>query len=140
MDRTTAVRLTVSLSLAALTSACASGNFVSPSSAPPAQPRPVSAPSTRFVAPQVMRGGGVDSVIGQGANALLDRFGQARIDLVEGDARKLQFLSADCVLDVYLYPLRAGAPPVATHVEARARQGGGETDRAACIRQVERSR
>ena len=86
-----------------------------------------------------MRASDLDSVIGQGAASLVQRFGKARIDLVEGDARKLQFASDACVLDVYLYPLQANAQPVATHVEARQRVGGADADRARCIAEVERS-
>lgn len=86
-----------------------------------------------------MRGSGVDSIIGQPASALTSRFGTARIDLAEGDARKLQFRSANCVLDIFLYPLTAGRSPVATHIETRLRRGGMSTDRAACIAEVERS-
>lgn len=101
----------------------------------PAAP-PVQQGST-FRAPQVMQGSGVESVIGARADALLARFGRARIDMAEGDARKLQFASPGCVLDIYLYPLTSGAAPVATHVEARNRQGGGEAHRAICIAEVE---
>lgn len=120
--------------LALLASACASGNYVrsAPVAAPP------QAPATSFRAPQVMHGGGVDGVIGQQAASLTTRFGEPRIDLAEGDARKLQFASAACVLDIYLYPLEAGGTQVATHVEARLRQGGGETSRGSCIDAVER--
>lgn len=93
-----------------------------------------------FRPPVVQRGADLTSVIGESAAALGQRFGMARIDLVEGDARKLQFVSEACVLDIYLYPLAANGAPVATHVEARRRQGGGEADRAGCIAEVERER
>ena len=114
--------------LAGCAGGSASGNYVR-TSAP--------APDTGFRAPAVMQGSGIDSVIGKAATSLTDRFGTARIDLAEGDARKLQFASERCVLDIYLYPLEANAAPVATHVEARQRQGGGEADRAGCIADVE---
>jgi hypothetical protein len=86
-----------------------------------------------------MRVSGLDGVLGADATSLTRRFGGPRIDLTEGDARKLQFVSSACVLDIYLYPLNGRAQPVATHVEARQRDGGGVTDRAACISQVERT-
>lgn len=86
-----------------------------------------------------MRGEGVDSVVGESAAALLNRFGTARIDLTEGDARKLQFTSQSCVLDIYFYPTSADAQPVATHIEARERSVGAPFDRAACIAAVEQS-
>ncbi|QFT76428.1 hypothetical protein FIU90_02615 [Erythrobacter sp. THAF29] len=84
------------------------------------------------------REAGLDGVLGQRATALLSRFGAARIDLKEGDARKLQFAGEKCVLDVFLYPLEAGAEPVATHVEARERQGGGATSKTRCLAEIAR--
>ncbi len=84
-----------------------------------------------------MQGGDIGGIIGKEAATLTRRFGTARIDLTEGDARKLQFISHACVLDIFLYPLASGAQPVATHVETRLRVGGTPTDRARCIREVE---
>lgn len=94
--------------------------------------------SNIVVVPQVMAARGLEGVIGLPADALTRRFGQPRIDLAEGDARKLQFAGAGCVIDIYLYPLAAAAEPTATHVEARLRQGGAPADPGACIREVER--
>jgi hypothetical protein len=110
------------------------------SSASPSKPAPATnAPrSSIVVVPQVMAAAGLQGVIGSPANALTRRFGAARIDLAEGDARKLQFMGQSCVLDIYLYPLTAGAEPTATHVDARVRQGGAPIDPGACIREVER--
>lgn len=130
------------IALAALAvSACAGNSGViiaSPApntAAPPvASPQPSREP---FRPPSVMREGGLGGVIGAPASALTARFGRARIDLNEGDARKLQFAGESCVLDIYLYPLEAGREPVATHVDARLRAGGGETDRARCIAEIE---
>ena len=124
--------------LAACSSGAAGGSYVrtAPAARAPAQPAQTT-PNPAFRSPQVMRGAGIDSVIGTGASALTSRFGDARIDLAEGDARKLQFVSDRCVLDIYLYPLEANGAPVATHIEARARNGGGEADRARCIADVE---
>ncbi len=76
-------------------------------------------------------------IIGKEAAVLMRRFGTARIDLSEGDARKLQFVGQACVLDIFLYPLASGVQPVATHVETRLRKGGAPTDRGRCIREVE---
>lgn len=90
--------------------------------------------------PQVMAPQGLGGVIGQDADLLVRRFGSPRIDLTEGDARKLQFSSATCVLDIYLYPMRPGAEPSAAHVAARQRQGGAAVDPGACIREVEASK
>ncbi len=94
--------------------------------------------STIAGSPQVMSPQGLGGVIGAPAAALTQRFGSPRIDLVEGDAHKLQFAGNACVLDIYLYPLSAGAQPTATHVEARLRQGGAKADPGDCIREVER--
>lgn len=80
-----------------------------------------------------MRAPGLESVIGQSAAQLERRFGHARLDIPEGDARKLQFTGEPCVLDIYLYPLRPGEQPVATHVEARRASDGRAVDRAACV-------
>ncbi|WFL79025.1 hypothetical protein P7228_05925 [Altererythrobacter arenosus] len=103
-----------------------------PPQSPPAQ-QPV-APNSRFIAPQVMRLPGLEGVIGQRADALERVFGKARLDVKEGDVRKLQFAGEPCVLDIYLYPLSPGAAPTATHVEARRSSDGQSVDRAACVR------
>lgn len=105
----------------------------------PAQPRPVPPtqppppPVEGFRMPEIMSGPGLEGIIRQDAAALAQRFGQPRLDVREGDMRKLQFVSRACVLDVYLYPLRPNAEPVATHVEARRASDGKEVDRVACI-------
>ena len=114
---------------------CASGAGTSRPSAP--SRAAASAPrSTIVVVPEVMAPAGLEGVIGVPAAALTGRFGAPRIDLAEGDARKLQFAGATCVVDIYLYPLAAAAEPTATHVEARLRQGGAPADPGACIREI----
>lgn len=120
--------------MALLLPACAGGNYVrgAQTAAPP------QVPASAARTPQVMDQGGLDGVIGSHAAALTGRFGNPRIDLAEGDARKLQFAGSTCVLDIFLYPLEAGGTQIATHVEARMKQGGGEVDRASCIDAVER--
>lgn len=129
-------RALASIALALSLSACVGGSYVrdpQPASAPP----PTS--GSGFRTPQVMRGGDVGDLIGAQAATLTRRFGEARIDMSEGDARKLQFASDQCVLDIFLYPMESGGTPVATHVEARLKQGGGAVDRSRCIADVERS-
>jgi len=124
--------------LAAGLAGCAGGGKPAPAPRPgfgpaaPATPR-----STIVVVPEVMAPAGLAGVIGSPAAALTNRFGSPRIDLAEGDARKLQFAGPSCVLDIYLYPLAAAAEPTATHVEARLRQGGAPADAGACIGEVE---
>lgn len=115
-----------------------SGQVARPQTAivPPTIPaRPV---STGFRAPQIQRGAGLESVIQQDATSLTREFGTPRLDVREGDARKLQFSGQACVLDVFLYPLRQGAEPVATYVEARRSSDGQEVDRAACVAALKR--
>ena len=104
-----------------------------------AKPAPAPAPVRSGVVrvPQVMQPQGLEGVIGMGAAALAQRFGAPRIDLTEGDARKLQFAGPNCVLDIYLYPSRIGVDPTAAHVDARLRQGGAAVDGGVCIREVE---
>ena len=75
---------------------------------------------------------GLEAVMGKDARALEARFGSPRLDVREGDARKLQFVGAACVLDAYLYPPGTGAEPVVTHVDARL-PDGRDTDRAGCV-------
>ncbi|MFY7744791.1 MAG: hypothetical protein ACOVQY_05170 [Erythrobacter sp.] len=104
----------------------------------PASTRPAPAARSSIVRlPEVMAPQGLEGVIGTDATTLTRRFGAPRIDLAEGDARKLQFTGATCVIDIYLYPQRPGTEPLAAHVVARLRQGGAEVDRGACIREVE---
>lgn len=119
--------------LAFLTSACVS----TPDRPTHSSRTAVETPNTAFRAPTVMRGATVNRVIGQPASRLADRFGKPRIDLVESDARKLQFISDSCVLDIYLYPLEVGSAPVATHIEVRNRQTGNAVAPAECIASIE---
>ncbi len=129
-----AARLTLIAGLALGLAACVGSGSSAPVRAP-ADTTP--ARSTIRVVPQVMAPQGLAGVIGSPPAALLRRFGAPRLDVAEGDARKLQFAGQACVLDIYLYPLTATDEPTATHVEARLRQGGAPADPAACIREVE---
>jgi hypothetical protein len=76
---------------------------------------------------------GLESVIGADRAGLIRQFGTARLDVWEGDARKLQFGGTACILDVYLYPAERGAEPQATYVDARRASDGQDVDRAACV-------
>jgi hypothetical protein len=80
---------------------------------------------------------GLEGVMGRNARALVALFGDPDLDVREGDARKLQFLGPACVLDAYLYPARAGADPIVTHVDARL-PDGRDMDRASCIAALSR--
>jgi hypothetical protein len=125
------IRPLLALALAGLAlSGCASAPKPAPT------PAPIRTGVVRV--PQIMAPQGLEGVIGMGAAALTQRFGAPRIDLAEGDARKLQFAGTSCVLDIYLYPPRIGVDPTAAHVEARLRKGGAAVDQGTCIREVER--
>lgn len=105
---------------------------------PPTRPEPNPPPG--FRAPQVLRLAGLRGVIEEDAAALVRRFGTPRLDVREGDARKLQFAGEACVLDLFLYPLREGGEPVATYLEARRASDGQDVDRLACVEALQRRR
>ena len=98
--------------------------------APAVRPPPTPPPPTYAI-------GGLESVMGQTARALVTLFGNPDLDVREGSARKLQFLGPACVLDAYLYPPRQGAEPVVTHVDAR-QPDGRDFDRASCVAALSR--
>ena len=134
------------LTLALLASGCVSGPKVSGgrmvrtdtvSKPPPVQTVPA-ASSAQFRAPTMQRIAGLDAIIGQNATGLANLFGGPRLDVAEGDARKLQFSGRACVMDVYLYPLQPGGEPRATHVETRRASDGREVDRASCAAALKR--
>ena len=75
---------------------------------------------------------GLEGVIGATSAELIRQFGTARLDVWEGDARKLQFSGVPCVLDIYLYPAAKDREPQATYLDAR-RSDGRDVDRVACV-------
>lgn len=77
---------------------------------------------------------GLESVIGKEADRVIRLLGQPRLDVTEGDMRKLQFRATPCVLDIFFYPSVIGQAPLASWVEARRASDGAEVDRAACLR------
>ena len=97
--------------------------------AAPTRARPSRKPS-RTAVPLALPG--LESVIGANAAALTRMFGPARLDIIEDDARKLQFSGQPCVLDAYLYPSAPGREPETTYIDTR-RQDGADTDRAGCV-------
>jgi len=141
-------RLALALGALLLAPACTTTAIPTPRQQAPAPPprtdvpvpptRPAPPPVTDARAPQVQRLPGLEEVIEHDAASLARRFGEPRLDVREGDARKLQFAGEPCVLDVFLYPLRQGAEPVATYVEARRASDGQEVDRAACVAALRR--
>jgi hypothetical protein len=108
--------------------ACASsqGATPAPSASPPERPQSYSVT-------------GLESVIGRTARTLETQFGRPALDIREGAARKLQYSSAVCVLDAYLYPPAAGGEPIVTHVDARL-PDGRDIDRASCAQALVQAR
>ena len=116
----------------ALGAALVAGCVPPTAEAPPARPiAPPPAPTYSVT--------GLESVIGQNARALTALFGAPDLDVREGAARKLQFLGPACVLDLYLYPQRAGAEPLVSHVDARL-PDGRDMDRSSCVAALSRRR
>jgi hypothetical protein len=97
-------------------------------SAPAPTPTPVSRPMSVV---------GLERVMGRTADQLVRLFGQPAQDFREDGARKLQFASSRCVLDLYLYPERSGREPVVTYVDARS-PAGEDVDRAQCVEALAR--
>jgi hypothetical protein len=112
---------------------------------PVSTPPPPKAPGTALVtpprAPEAMQRRsatvhmlpGLEGVIGATATGLGKLFGPPRLDVFEGDVRKLQFTGEACVLDVYLYPKARGAEPEATYTEARDATTGRAMDSVVCV-------
>lgn len=92
-------------------------------------PRP--APAVR-PSVQVQMVPGLEGVIGADALQLGRVFGKPRLDVIEDDARKMQWTGSACILDVYLYPQVGSNRAAATYVDAR-RGDGREVDRVACV-------
>lgn len=130
--------------LAACGSATTGTTPVRSTSAPPSKPvrttaaipptQPARTSPSGFRPARVMQVPGLEGVIGSTVEGLQRQFGLARLDVWEGDARKLQFSGEACVLDVYLYPAQPGAEPQATYVDARRASDGLDVDRVACVK------
>ncbi|MFS0849091.1 hypothetical protein AB3M93_06395 [Novosphingobium panipatense] len=128
------------VTLALAVSACAGGAI--PSTSAPKRIKGV--PAVRQpnrAAPRdaaIQMAPGLEGVIGANQGQLVRTFGQPRLDVWEGDARKLQFSGTACVLDVFLYPSSTSREPHATYVEARRSSDGQNVDRAACVAALKR--
>ncbi|MGS1016621.1 hypothetical protein [Allosphingosinicella humi] len=105
---------------------------VAPTSGGPPRPQAPTAPPSFNPA-------GLQSVLGHTAKALEKAFGAPDLDIREGSARKLQFSSAVCVLDTYLYPPARGGDPIVTYIDARL-PDGRDIDRASCVAALEKRR
>lgn len=80
---------------------------------------------------------GLEAVMGKDIGTLKRLFGEPRLDVIEVNGRKLQFVGKACVLDTYLYPDGKGRTEIVTHVDAR-RGDGAEVDRASCVDALQR--
>ena len=109
-----------------------------PTASPPPQEVRVAPTTLSFRAPRVMNVPGLEGVIGRNETALANMFGPPRLNVTEGDAKKLQFAGEACVLDIYLYPLEPRGEPSATYVDARRASDGLDVDRAACVQALKR--
>lgn len=122
-----AIAARVALLLSALTLGACAGPAIPRAVAPaPAPPRPTIVKPVQH-----------NALIGNSADAIGRMFGKPRLDVADGFGRKLQFAGASCILDVYFYPPRAGAGPVATHVDART-PDGGSTEVNSCAQALQR--
>ncbi|WP_313958518.1 hypothetical protein [Novosphingobium sp. 9] len=92
--------------------------------------KPVVAPPRN---PEFQRAPGLEGVIGATQGQLERQFGKPRLDVWDGDARKLQFTGNACVLDIYLYPTTQSREPLASYVDARRASDGKDVDRGACV-------
>lgn len=110
----------------------APGNVARTQAVPATKPAPP--PSGGFRTARVMTLPGLEGVIGADTAGLQRQFGAPRLDVWEGDARKMQFSGEACVLDVFLYPPAPGGQPTATWVDARRASDGLDVDRASCVR------
>ena len=116
------MRFLAPVTAALLVAACAS--TPRPSPVTPARPVVEEAPE---------RG----DLIGLTTDELRVRFGQPRLTIREGAGTKLQFATAACVLDAYLYPPASGSGVArVTHVDTRTRDGRG-AEQASCLAAIE---
>ena len=124
----------IALALAPMLAACAAGTATQPpATTTPPRPRTAAPVRTAPPPPRVQVAPGLEGVIGANRDGLIRQFGSPRLDVWEGDARKLQFSASACVLDVYLYPPATGREPEATYVDARRASDGQDVDRASCV-------
>jgi hypothetical protein len=77
-------------------------------------------------------------LIGLTAAELAARFGPPRFEVREGPGLKLQYGSAACVLDAYLYPPARGGAERVTHVDTRT-PAGTDTAQAGCVAALTRT-
>lgn len=140
LRRSVGVLPLVAATLALLLASCGPSGVTST----PAPPRHGRVPATRQPVrepprdPRFQSSPGLEGVIGADQKQLVRLFGEPRLDVWEGDARKLQFAGSACVLDVYLYPTSSSREPIATYVDARRASDAKDVDRGACVAALKR--
>jgi hypothetical protein len=107
------------------------------SAPPPRPPAPVQRTAAAFPVRPAVAMRGVEAVMGKDVAALKRLFGEPRLDVVEVNGRKLQFVGKACVLDAFLYPEGKGRTEIVTYIDAR-RGDGAAVDRASCIEALQR--
>jgi hypothetical protein len=133
------IRTLSSIALLALLAGCGPVTPVASTPPPPKAPAPALIMPPRTPEKMEQRSAvihmlpGLEGVVGATPAELSRLFGAPRLDVLEGDARKLQFAGEPCVLDVYLYPKTKGAEPEATYTEARRTSDGASMDSVACV-------
>ncbi len=110
-------------SLSLLVSGCAAGTA-----------RPNSSATNLPPPPTAFNPRGLEAVLNKRDDELVALFGAPRLDVIEGQARKMQFANESCALDIFLYPPQnnARADRRSNYVEARDRSGN-VVDSASCI-------
>jgi hypothetical protein len=92
---------------------------------------PVAQPAAAARPPRVATG-----LLGVTAADLVGHFGNPALQVREGAGLKLQFRSARCVLDAYLYTPPGGGLERVSHIDARL-PSGVDADQAACVSALE---
>ena len=107
------------------------------SAPPPRPPAPVQRTAAALPVRPAVATRGLEAVMGKDVGALKRLFGEPRLDVVEVNGRKLQFVGKACVLDAFLYPEGKGRTEIVTYIDAR-RGDGAAVDRASCIEALQR--
>lgn len=80
---------------------------------------------------------GLAAILNRSDQELVALFGPPRLDVREGNGRKLQFSGQSCVLDVYLYPPENGGEARSNYADARDLQGAA-VDRGKCVERLKK--
>lgn len=73
--------------------------------------------------PMASQYGRAQGLIGADARRLIEMLGTPRLDIKDRTVRKMQFATARCVIDAYLYAPARGREPIVTYVDTRLPTG-----------------